>query len=522
MADLILRGGIVYDGLGSPAFPGDVVVAGGRVVAVERRAGGAPSTSTGASRVIDVTGLAVAPGFVDPHAHSDLVPMMAEPQPFKLLQGVTTEINGNCGFSYAPDASRLEELTGDSVPDWTFAEYLDTVTAAGTANHVATLVGHSTLRGAVAGFAETLRDGDLERMCALAAEAFEAGACGLSSGLIYPPGSYAGTDELVALARVAHRYGVPYTTHMRDEGAGLAAALDEAVEIARRARVRLQVSHCKVAGRANHGQAAMLLGKLRDARVAGVDVRGDLYPYLAGATMLAALLPPSALAGGQVGDTLAEPSARARLRGLAEAGGTGAGLWQDTTPEGVLITTHAEPYFAGRSLADVTADAAALARLKTGGDAWEVACALIAADPAATMVVSLMAEEDMVEIMADPLVGIGSDNGAPTGLGHPRTWGCFPRFLGTYVREQGVVSWEEAVRKMTSATADQFGLSGRGWLGPGAWADICVFDPDTVGHSGTYAAPDARPSGVVHVLLEGHLVVESGEFTGERRGRVLR
>ncbi|WP_220447176.1 amidohydrolase family protein [Nonomuraea deserti] len=208
---------------------------------------------------------------------------------------------------------------------------------------------------------------------------------------------------------------------------------------------------------------------------------------------------------------------------MAESGGTGAGLWQDSTPEGVLITAHAEPSLAGRTLADVTADPAARALMAVvEEDSWEVACALIAADPAATMVVSMMAEDDMTEIMADPLIGLGSDNGAPVGLEHPRTWGCFPRFLGTYVRERAVVSWEEAVRKMTSATADQFALRGRGWLGPGAWADICVFDPGAVGHSGTYTAPSARPSGMVHVLLEGHVVVESGEFTGERGGRVLR
>ncbi|GAA1663440.1 amidohydrolase family protein [Nonomuraea maheshkhaliensis] len=512
MADLILRGGTVYDGLGSPAVVNDVAITGDRVVEVGRDLGDA-------RRVIDVTGLAVAPGFVDAHAHSDLVPLMARAQPFKLLQGVTTEVNGNCGFSYAPDASALEELTGEDVPDWTFAQYLDAVEDAGPTNHVATLVGHSTLRGAVAGFDERLREGDLERMCELAAAAFTAGACGLSSGLIYPPGSYAGTAELVALAKVAHGYGVPYTTHMRDEGAGLAAALDEAVEIARRARVRLQVSHCKVAGRANHGQAGMLLAKLRQARLDGVDVRGDQYPYLAGATMLAALLPPSALAGGQAGGLLAAPAERARLRALAESGGTGAGLWQDAAPDAVLVTGHAEEAHAGRTLAALAADPA-FAHL--GGDAWEVACALIAADPAATMVISLMSEQDVTEIMRDPLIGVGSDNGTPVGLEHPRTWGCFPRFFGTYVRDQRLLPLEEAVRKATSATADQFALHGRGWLGPGSWADVCVFDPETIGHAGTYADPSVRPSGVAYVLLEGRVVVESGDFTGERRGRVLR
>ncbi|UBU12477.1 N-acyl-D-amino-acid deacylase family protein [Nonomuraea gerenzanensis] len=507
MVDLILRGGTVHDGLGSPAFVGDVAISGGWVVETGRRLGGA-------RRVIDVSGLVVAPGFVDAHAHSDLVPLMEQPQPFKLLQGVTTEVNGNCGFSYAPDASALAQVTGVEVPDWMFAEYLETITSAGPTNHMATLIGHSTLRAAVAGFEEHLRDGDLVRMCDLATAAFAAGACGLSSGLIYPPGGYAGTDELVALAGVAHGYGVPYVTHLRDEGAGLGAALDEAVEVARRARVRLQISHCKVAGRANHGRARLLLDRLREARVRGVDVRGDQYPYVAGSTVLAALLPPSALAGGRVRELLAVPAERERLRARAAAGGTGAGLWQDVTPDEVLVTAHAEPSYTGRSLADIAR--------KLEVDAWAATCALVAADPAATMVAFLQAEEDLTEIMADPLIGVGSDNGLPAGLEHPRTWGCFPRFFGTYVRERKVISWEEAVRKATSANADQFGLRGRGWLGPGAWADICVFDPETIGHAGTYAVPAVRPSGIVHVLLEGRVVVESGEFTGGRRGRVLR
>src|SRR5690606_28129173 len=359
MIDLLLRGGTVHDGLGSPGVTADVAVGGGRVVAVGRDLGPA-------RRVLDVTGLYVTPGFVDAHAHSDLVPLMPRPQPFKLFQGVTTEINGNCGYSYAPDATRLEELTGERVPDWTFAEYLAAIEAAGPVNHVATLVGHSTLRGAVAGFRPELRPGELERMRELAAEAFEAGACGLSSGLIYPPGSWADTDELVELARVAHAFGVPYTTHMRDEGSALGRALDEAIEIARRARVRLQVSHCKVAGRRNHGGAGMLLDKLRRAREEGVDVRGDQYPYTAGSTVLAALLPPSALAGGGVRELLGSPAERARLRAVAEAGGTGAGLWQDSTPAGVLVTSHAGGSAAGRSLAD----------LAGGGDPWETLCDL--------------------------------------------------------------------------------------------------------------------------------------------------
>ncbi|MEV0587023.1 D-aminoacylase [Nonomuraea sp. NPDC050310] len=507
MHDLLLRGGTVHDGLGSPEVVADVAISGGRITAVT------PGAAGPARRVLDVSGLIVAPGFVDPHAHSDLVPLMPDPQPFKLLQGVTTEINGNCGFSYAPHAPALAELTGERVPEWSFAGYLEAVATAGPTNHVATLVGHSTLRGAVAGFSPALTPEQHARMLELAEEAFAAGACGLSSGLIYPPGSYGGTDELVALAGVARRYGLPYTTHMRDEGARLAEALDEAIEVARRARVRLQVSHCKVGGRANHGQAGMLLGKLRAARAEGLDVLGDQYPYLAGSTVLAALLPPVALEGGALPERLASAAERARLRELTAGTGSGTGLWRDADPDKVTVITHTRPGVVGRTLAALT---------PAGGDPWEALCELVAADPAATMVIEMMAEPDVQEIMADPLIGIGSDNGPPTGLEHPRTWGCFPRFFGAYVRERGVVSWAEAVRKATSLTAAQFGLHGRGWLGAGAVADVCVFDPATIGHPGTYTEPSLRPTGIVHVLLEGHPVVESGEFTGERRGRVLR
>lgn len=492
--DLLLRGGTVYDGLGSPGVVADVAISGGRVAAV------GPGLT--ASRVIDVSGLAVTPGFIDAHCHSDLVPLMDQPQPFKLFQGVTTEINGNCGFSYAPSAPALEELTGHAVPDWSFAGYLDAIEAAGPTNHVATLVGHSTLRAAVSGFSETT---SVEAMAELAREAFEAGACGLSSGLIYPPGSYGDTEELVALARVAHAYGRPYTTHMRNESSELAAALDEAIEVATRARVRLQVSHCKVGGLPNHGQASMLLERLRSARARGVDVLGDQYPYLAGSTVLAALLPPVALSGGNVAARLSSPEERARLLELS----SGSGLWRDASPGKVLITSHARPGVAGRTLADL-------------GGSWDTLCDLVAEDPAAQMVIEMMDEADVVEIMADPLIGIGSDNGAPVGLEHPRTWGCFPRFLGAYVRERGVVPMAEAVRKMTSHVADQFGLAGRGWLGAGAYADITVFDPETVGHAGTYLEPSVRPTGIVHVLLEGRPVIEDGEFGGVRAGRVLR
>ena len=519
MHDLLLHGGTVHDGLGTPGLTADVAISGDTVTAIGQELGPA-------RRVIDVTGLAVAPGFLDPHCHSDLVPFFDEPQPFKLRQGVTTEIVGNCGFSFAPlDAAAIEaagpllnDLTGEvRLRPRSFAEYFADVAAAGPTNHIAALVGHNTLRITANGMDAVLSDGALERMCRLADEAFAAGAIGLSSGLIYPPGCFGDTAELVALARVAHRWNRPYTTHMRNEDAALGEALDEAIEVARLARVRLQVSHCKVAGRAYHGAAGMLLGKLHEARRNGVDVRGDQYPYRAGATFLGAMLPGAAHIGGpaRLQERLADPAERAALRALAGDSSVtvNVGFWRHAEPGDVLITSHgSRPELVGRTLAEASGEA----------DAWETLCELLRADPGAGMVITLMAEEDVRVIMADPLVGIGSDNGEPTGFGHPRTWGCFPQLLGEYVRENRILSLPEAIRKMTSATADQFGLAGRGYLGRGAIADIAVFDPATVGHPGTYAQPDAAPTGIPYVLLAGHVVIDGGEFTGERRGAVLR
>jgi N-acyl-D-amino-acid deacylase len=524
MTGLLLRGGTVFDGLGTAGRIADVAVAEGRVVAV----GGHPPPGL---RTVDCTGLYVTPGFVDTHAHSDLVHLLDDPQPFKLLQGVTTEVVGNCGLTFAPldgasapiAATLWSGLAGGTpIEPSSFAELGDRLDDAVPANNLALLVGHGTLRLTANGLDERLRQGAAARMAALAAEAFEAGAVGLSSGLIYVPGSYADTEELVALARVAARYGATYATHMRDEGAHLEEALDEAVTIARSAGVRLQVSHCKAAGRAAHGTAGRLLERLAAARLDGVDAQGDQYPYDAGATVLSTLLPPVVAAGGTEAmlDRLRDPAARAELRARAERGGIGDGTWSGADPGDVLLTSHRDASVVGRTLAEVAG----------ARDPWETLCDLVAGDPGAGIVIRLMREDDVRAIMASPIVGVGSDNGPPVsrsagpgaGLQHPRTWGCFPRLLGRYVRELGLLSWEQAVRKATWLGARQFRLDGRGVLLEGAVADLCVLDPATVGHHGTYLAPDVPVTGIRQVVLGGDLVVEDGRFTGMRAGRVLR
>ncbi|WP_022888153.1 N-acyl-D-amino-acid deacylase family protein [Agromyces italicus] len=508
MHDLILTGGTVHDGFGSPSAASDVAVHDGRVVAVGADLGPA-------RRTIDVTGLVVAPGFIDAHTHSDGVPFLPEAQPFKLFQGVTTEIVGNCGFSPAPAASALRN-DADEPQFADFEAYMSAVDSAGTTNHLAALIGHNTVRISVAGMDRQLPPDGLEEMCRRFSEAFEAGAVGFSTGLEYVPGAYAERHELSALARVARQYGATYATHARSESEGLADSLDEAIDVARSAGIRLQVSHCKASGRAMHGSSQLILDRLSGARRSGLDIRGDQYPYRAFSTGLSAMLPPAACEGGveAMRARLRDGRTRADLQALAENpnNGMGVGLWREVHPEDVQILHHQDPAVSGKRLADVL----------EGRRPWDALCDLLIADPYADTVCHTMDEADVLAIMADPLVAIGSDGGSPVGPSHPRAFGTFPTFLGTYVRDGAVVDLSEAIRKVSSATASQFSLYDRGWLGSGAAADIVVFDPQTIGHAGTYERPDVRPTGVVHVLLDGEPVIIDGEFLGERRGRMLR
>jgi N-acyl-D-amino-acid deacylase len=510
MHDLVIAGGVVHDGLGSAGRRADVAIDGDRVVTIDRDAGSA-------RRTIDADGRFVAPGFVDAHSHSDALPLMAEPQPFKLLQGVTTEVVGNCGFSVAPldepSAAYVAEAWGDLLPGvavvpGSFAAYLDRIGEAGPTNNVAALVGHGTLRLAANGTRRELSEGAIDAMCALAEEAFRAGAAGLSTGLIYVPATYADTEEIVTLARIAARWRRPYATHMRDEGKHLSAALDEALDVGRRSGARVQISHCKAFGPENRGKSALLLDTLHRARRAGIDVRGDQYPYTASSTFLMTLLPTEASEGGieKLRARCADPEALRRQ--------VPSGMWGATTAGDTVVIGHIDRSAIGRTVAAIAADRSL--------DPFAAVCALVAEDPGAMVVEHGMHEDDVVAIMADPLIGVGSDSGSPVGMQHPRTWGCFPELFGRFVRERGIVTWEEGIRKATSATAHQFDLAHRGTLQPGSVADICVFDPETIAHPGTYAEPDVSPVGIEHVVLGGTVVVDHGGFTGARAGTVLR
>ncbi len=471
MLDLLIEHGELIDGTGAPRRRADVGVASGRIVAIGALAGQA------AHRRLDAEGLVVAPGFIDSHTHDDRLLLQHPARHPKRLQGVTTVVTGNCGISLAPLVHDAPPAPLDILPGpWClprFADYVQAVQAARPALNAALLVGHTTLRvGAVADLSRPARPAEIARMQAALAEALEAGALGLSTGVFYPPARAATTAELVAVGQpLAGGRGL-VTMHLRDEAAQIDAALREALAVGRALDVPLVLSHHKLMGRAQHGGSARTLALL-EAAAAQQAVCVDCYPYTASSTML---LPE------RVADSV-----------------------------DVMITwSRAEPAAAGRSLREMAA--------ARGVDATELARQLL---PGGAIYFA-MSDEDVERILAHPLAMVGSDGLPGDGPQHPRLWGTFPRVLGHYARERSLLTLEQAVHKMTGLTARRFGLAGRGVLQPGAAADITLFDAATVADRATYAEPDAAPAGIAAVLVNGRLVVHGGEVVEPHAGQLLR
>jgi N-acyl-D-amino-acid deacylase len=505
--DLLLRGGTIADGTGAPLRAADIGVTDGtlRVLPPGATAGGV------ARRQLDVSGLVVSPGFVDAHTHSDTTTLDGVSEAVAtaaLRQGVTVEICGNCGYSAFPD---------DPFPD--VDAFAAAHRSAGRGNHIASLVGHGTLRAAVVGRdARAATPAELDGMCALLAKYLDAGAVGLSTGLIYTPGSYADTAEIVALARVAASRGKPYVTHLRDEMSGIDDALAEAVAIATESGAALHVSHHKTAGKFAWGGTARTLPLLAELRAAGMDVTCDVYPYTAGSTGLAAMLPPWAHDGGS--DSLLERlRAPEQRRRMAEAIEHGVPGWENTVGNGgwdriSVAVAPSQPDAAGHTVAELAA--------ARGADPIDVVADLLLANNGSVTIIShSMREEDVRRVLAAPFAMIGSDGVPADGLPHPRWAGTFARVLGHYTRELGLFELPEAVRRMTGATAARFGLAGRGVLRDAAHADLVVFDPEHVADGATYTEPLTPPRGVRLVVVAGQLVVCDGELTGARPGTVL-
>ena len=525
--DVVFAGGLVVDGSGADAFAADVGIRGEHIAAVGDL-GGAE-----ASEVIDVAGAYVAPGFIDVHTHSDLAPLLQtehdDVRLASLRQGVTTEVCGNCGFSVFPAGDELRDevnrflrvVLGPQAQAFpTLGDYAETLQGPGLTTNLASLVGHGTLRAGTIGFADRTADrSELRAMRAAAAAALDDGAVGLSSGLIYAPGSFASTEELVEIARAAADRGRLYVSHLRDEMDRVDEAIDEALRIGAESGAGVQISHHKTAGQRNWGRTTETLERIERARQEGVDVMIDVYPYVAGSTTLTALLPPWTYVGGvdALLACLGSPKERDRIRRDLESGLDG---WQrlvdgnDGWAHVRIAGARRHREFEGRFIPELAEDA--------GVDAVDFVADLLRAEEGqVTVVVFSMAEEDVARVLASPLAMVGSDGIPLPGKPHPRWAGSFARVLGRYARDQGLFTLEQAVHKMTGLPAQRFGLAGRGRVEEGMRADLVVFDFGDVVDEATYDEPLRPPTGVRHVLVNGRFGVRDGEPMQARAGRFL-
>jgi N-acyl-D-amino-acid deacylase len=524
--DLVLRGGTLYDGSGRAGELGDLAITHDRIAAVGEVSGPA-------KREIDVSGMAVAPGFIDIKTHSDFTLPINPRAESKVRQGVTTEVIGHCGFSVAPVLPGKVELLRDylspsapwlSFREQSFAQYLASFPA--TAVNAAMLVGHNTLRLMVMGMDNRVPTAnELQAMCDLLEDGLRAGALGLSSGLFTAPGSYAAPAEMTALCQVVKRHNASYFTHIREESGHVLDALDEAIQIAESCDIHVEIVHFKCSGIDNWGKAARGLQMIGEAKARGLDVDCDAYPYTAGSNPLKNLMPQWVQAGGVSAmlDRLHLPETRARIRDdIAQDGLNNWGRIPDWDCVRISIAPNV-PHYAGRTVADLARERSA--------DPIDVVCDCLIEDKTATRVlVTSISEDDVRDILRSPLTLVGSDGNCVADYGvtsqghpHPRFYGTFPRILGHYVGELALIPLELAIHKMTGAPARALKLADRGLLKAGYRADVTVFDPADFSDQATYENPHQYPSGNrTTVLVNGVPVVEDATHTGALPGRVLK
>ena len=522
--DVVIKDAQILDGKGGPPYPGHVAISGRRISYVG-------SDAVEGRRYINARGLMLAPGFIDLHTHSDITLLLDGKAASKIMQGVTTEFVGNCGISVAPlqgagvEVAAEEALMHDAgdLMDWvTLEEYYQRLDDARPALNVGAFMGHGVLRAAVVGLEgrPALSD-ELETMAELLQEGLDQGAWGMSAGLFYAPGSFAAAEEIAVLCTVLARSGALYTCHLRDEGPDVQQALQDLLELTLRTGVKSQVSHIKAESRMAWGWARRMIEQIEDAQAQGAQVAADQYPYRASATSISGnMLSLSRWAeeGGrsQFLERLGEPVLRQQIElevatCIERRGG----------PHRILISRYpARNEWVGRTLGDLCRheglDGAALViRMLEESDG-----ACICFD---------MIEEDIQEFMVQPWVAVASDGRAVStdeplrwGSPHPRSFGTFPRVLSEYVRRLGILDWGEAIRKMTSLPAERVGLSDRGRIDLGMYADLVLFDPERIRDTSTYSDPYSYPQGISEVMVNGVLVVEEGRLTGARPGQILR
>lgn len=518
-ADLVLRGALIYDGSGGAPVRGDVAVSGGRVVEIAAQLG------TRGDREADLSGLALAPGFIDIHSHTDMSLLRDPRADSKVRQGVTTEVTGqdggSVGWSEADFAAAREryaqqgiDLDFRDVPG--FLRYIDTH---GAAVNVASMIGAGHVRGLVIGNTDRpATDVEIDRMVGLVRAALNGGACGMSTGLEYTPGAFADAAELQALAAPLRGTGLPFASHMRNEDDRLLAAMEEVIGIGHRAGVAIHVSHLKAQGERNWWKTDSALRLLEDARAAGIDADFDVYPYEAYATGLSNLFPVWAREGGT--DTflsrLRDAATAPRIERAVRDKIAMLGSWDSVQMSSAGSADYG--WVAGGRLGTLAE--------QRGVEPYALLLDIIVGDRARTRMVGFgMSEENIARKLAHPLSMVCSDGGAVAmgdGVPHPRNYGTFPRVLGRYVRELNALPLEVAIHKMTRMPADRLRFTDRGRIAVGAVADLVAFDPATVADRATFAEPHQYPVGIPHVIVGGTFVIEDGEHTAARPGRAVR
>ena len=531
--DVLIHGGRIVDGTGAAWFYGDLGIVGDRIaeIAPPGQLDDVPATSR-----VDANGLVVAPGFIDIQSHSRGAFLYGDGRVVsKITQGITTEIMGE-STTNAP--ANLLTLSEDGQPDSAvvarnapfmeprgFNNWLEAMEEHGTTPNIGSFVGATTIRVYGKGMAQgPSTPTELDSMRAATRNAMEDGAFGIASALIYPPGNFASTEELIEINRVAAEYGGVYITHMRSEADQFLEAIDEAIEIGRESGVPVEIYHLKAAGQANWPKAALAIAKIDSARTAGQDVQANMYPYVAGGTGLTACLPPWASADGKLFENLADEEMRARIKEEVLNQTTNwENLCGQATPEGVLILgllqEENQQYVAMR-LSEIA---------EQMGVHWVDAAIdlILSEEQRVGTIYFLMSEENVALQLQQPWMKFGTDAGgvdpdSADGLVHPRSYGTFPRILGRYVREQNVIPLEDAVRKMSSAVATRLSIHDRGVLKTGMFADIVVFNPETIIDNATFEEPHQVSSGMEHVFVNGVEVVRYGVHTGAKPGRIVR
>ena len=533
--DLLIKNGLIFDGTGAEPFRADLGIAGERIATISPMS----EKNLNPDRIINLDGLSVAPGFIDVHAHSEFALLADSRAEGKISQGITTEINGNCGLSASPLLGEALIRREDDLKDidiqerWmNFQEYFDLLKRRKPALNCASLVGHGNLRASIMGYDDREpTKHEMNHMKSLLDKALKEGALGLSSGLIYPPGIYSNTEELVELCRVLRKsrhpqnaltkkYGI-FTSHMRSEGNRLIESIGEIIQIGKDADIPVHISHIKTSGKDNWHKIHEAISVIEDAQNAGIHVTCDRYPYTAASTDLDTILPSWVYAGGseEVVSKLRDAKVSQKIKKEIFSRHPDSEYW-----ENIRIATVVSPenqWIAGKSIAEI----ACAQRSESLDVAIKI---LIEEKMRVTAIFSFMSEDNLRKFLSLPYVVIGTDSTArssdgPTfqGKPHPRGFGSFPRFLGKYVRDESLMSMSAAIRKITMVPSKIFHISQRGILKEGAYADIVIFDADTIIDRATYEEPFNKSKGIHFVIVNGKIVYQDGSLTNERPGKIL-